>query len=126
MTPLRLKTIALALLLPLLFGAGCDRSSAPPTPLSAAELPAAFTKAFGKAKPEVKEVADRIAAAVQAQDYSNAFNDLNSLIGKPNLTKEQVSVMSRGLQTVNTLLQEAQAKGDAKAAETIRVYNRNK
>lgn len=123
---LRLKTLLLVLLLPLLFGLGCDRSSAPPSPLSAAEMPAIFTKAFGKAKPEVKAVADQIVAAVQAQDYSTAFNGLNSFVGKGNLTKEQTEVTSRALLTVNNLLQEAQAKGDAKAAETIKVYHSTK
>jgi hypothetical protein len=121
-----LKRSAFALVLALGFGVGCDRASAPPTPLSAAEFPTAFANAFSKAKPEVKEVADQIVAAVQAQDYSKAFNGLQSLVGLPDLTKEQISVSSRGLLTVNTLLQAAQAQGDAKAAETIRVYNANK
>jgi hypothetical protein len=125
-TVFRKKTAAFALLLPLLFGLGCDRSSAPPSPLPAAEMPAAFGKAFSKAKPELKSVADQIVAAVQAQDYSTAFNALNSIMGKGNMTKEQVDVTSRALLTVNNLLQEAQAKGDAKAAETRKTYNATK
>ena len=126
MTLLRLKTLAFAVLLPLLFGLGCDRSSAPPAPLSAAEMPAAFNKAFTKAKPEVKGVADQIVAAVQAQDYSTAFNALTSIVGNGSLTKEQSQVISRALLTVNNLLQEAQAKGDTKAAETIKTYHSTK
>lgn len=120
------KAFLAVLLVPLFFALGCDRSSAPPTALPVAELPTAFTKAFAKAKPEVNGVADQIVAAVQAQDYSTAFNALNSLIGKGNMTKEQVDVTSRALLTVNNLLQEAQAKGDAKAAETIKIYRETK
>lgn len=126
MTHLRIKIIGLALLLPLLFGVGCDRSSAPPTPLAVEELPAAFEKAFSKAKPEAKELANQIVAAVQAKDYSKAFLDLQTLTGLPALTKEQMSVTSRALLTVNTLLQAAQAQGDAKAAETIQFHRATK
>jgi hypothetical protein len=126
MKHLCIKVTGLGLFVSLLFGPGCDRTSSSPTPLSAEEMPAAFAKAFSQAKPEVKEVADQVVAAVQAQDYSKAFNGLQSLVGRPNLSKDQVSVTTRGLLTVNTLLQAAQAKGDAKAAETIRVYNKNK
>jgi len=126
MTHLRLKTIAFALLVPLMFGLGCDRSSSSPTPLAVEELPAAFGRAFSKAKPDAKEVADQIVAAVQAQDFSKAFNGLQSLVGKPDMTKEQVSITTRALLTVNAQLQAAQAKGDAKAAKTLNNYRSTK
>jgi hypothetical protein len=116
----------LALILALGFGVGCDRSNTPPTPLSAAEFPAAFEKAFSKAQPEAKDVANQVVAAVQAQDYSKAFNGLHAIAGRSDLTKEQVSVTTRALMTVSTLLQEAQAKGDAKATETIKTYHSTK
>lgn len=123
---LRTKRSTFALVLALGFGVGCDRSSAPPTPLPSAEFPAAFEKVFSKAKPETKDVVNQIVASVQAQDYSKAFLGLQTLASRPDLTKEQVSVTTRGLLTVNTLLQAAQAQGDAKAAETIKVYNSKK
>lgn len=126
MTSLCTKIIGLTLLLPLLLGAGCDRSSAPPVPLAMEEFPAAFDKVFGKANPEAKELANQIVASMQAKDYSKAFQGLQSLLGRPDLTKEQASIMSRGLLTVNTLLQAAQAQGDAKAAQTIKVYQQTK
>ena len=120
------KSIIPLLLLPLFFGFGCNRDSAPPAPLSVAEFPAVFANAFGKAKPEIKEVSDQVVAAVQAQDYPKAFNALQSLVGRAGLTKEQSSVTGRALLTVNNLLQEAQAKGDAKAAEAVKIYRSTK
>lgn len=126
MAHLRKKIIELAFLLPLLFGVGCDRSSVPPTPLSEAELPAAMAKAFEKAKPEAKDLANQIVAAVQAKDYSKAFLGLQTLTGLPALNKQQVGVAASALLTVNNLLQAAQAQGDAKAAETINVYRSTK
>lgn len=113
----------LALLIPL---AGCSRTVPPPTPLSEAELPAAMEKAFSKAKPDIKELATQVVTAVQAKEYSKAFQSMQVLTTKPGLTKEQVSVASRATLTVNELLQAAQAQGDQKATQTLKVYRRDK
>ena len=122
----RLKINGLFFLLPLLLALGCDHSSAPPAPLAVEEIPGAFEKAFAKAKPEAKDLANQIVAAVKAKDYSKAFLDLQALTALPALSKEQITVASSTLLTVNTLLQDAQAQGDAKAAETIKVYRSTK
>lgn len=126
MKHLRINLVGLALLLPLLFGVACDRSSAPPTALAVEELPATFEKVFAKAKPETKEITSQIVAAVQAKDYSKAFQGLQNLTTQATLTKEQSSVISGALLTVNNLLQAAQAQGDAKAAETIQYHRATK
>ena len=114
------------LLFALMLGMGCNRQVAPPTPLPIEQLPLALQKAFSKAKPDVKDLANEVAAALQAPDYGKAFNGLQNLLGKPGLTKEQVNVTTRGSLTVNTLLQSAQASGDAKAAQTLKAYRINK
>lgn len=121
-----MKKITLALLLVLAAGFGCNRTSPPPTPLSAEELPAAMHKAFGNAKPDTKDLAAQVVSSVQAQDYSKAFAAIQSLAGAPDLTREQSTVASRAMLTVNELLQAAQAKGDQKAAQTINTYRRDK
>ena len=126
MISLRIKLIGLAMLFPLLFGAGCDRSSAPPAPVAEAEIPAAFEKAFAKAKPDAKELASQIVASVQAKDYSKAFAGLQTLTTLAALTKQQMNLASSALLTVNNLLQAAQAQGDAKAAETIQYHRATK
>ncbi|NOS69542.1 MAG: hypothetical protein HOP33_06400 [Verrucomicrobia bacterium] len=105
---------------------GCDKTSTPPPSLTAAEIPAAFEKAFAKSKPEVKEVATQVVTALQAKDYPNAFQGVQSLGALPSLTKQQASVISSALVTVNALMQEAQAQGDAKAAQAIQHYKANK
>ena len=121
-----LKQTALALILLMLGAAGCDKGSTLQTPLPVAELPAAFGKAFSKAKPEIKGLADQVVKDVQAQDYPKAFQDIQSLAAQLNLTKEQSSAIGRATLTINELLQAAQAKGDEKAAATIENYRRNK
>lgn len=83
-------------------------------------------KAFAKAKPEAKDLAAQVVAAVQAKDYSKAYLTIQTLAGKPGLTKEQLSVTSRGMLTVSELLQAAQTQGDQKAAQTLKTYRLDK
>lgn len=116
----------LAVLLGLTFGTGCNRSSPPPTPLSAQEMPAALEKAFSKAKPNIKDIANQVVAFVRAEDYSKAFLAIQNLAIQPGLTKDQVSVTSRATITVNSLLQAAESKGDKKAAQTLQTYRGDK
>jgi len=126
MRPLHLRNIALSLLLGLTFGLGCNRSTPPPAPLTEQELPSALEQAFSKAKPEIKDLAAQVVAAVQARDYSKAFRAVQSLAGQPGLTKAQMSVTSRATLTVNSLLQAAETRGDQKAARTLKTYREDK
>jgi hypothetical protein len=126
MKALNLGSVALALLLSLTFGAGCNRSTPPPTPLPVQEMPAALEKAFSKAKPEIKDLASQVVAAVQAQDYPKAFQAVQNLANQPGLTKNQGLVASRAALTVNDLLQAAETKGDKKAAQTLKNYRVDK
>jgi hypothetical protein len=120
------KGITVALLFVLTLGVGCNRTSPPLAPLSAEELPAALEKAFSKAKPDAKDLANQVVASVQAQDYSKAFLAIQSLASRPGLTKDQLSVTSRATLTLNSLLQAAQTKGDPQAAQTLKTYRRDK
>jgi len=126
MKPLNLGRVAFAVLLGLALGVGCNRSSPPPTPLTEQELPAALQKAFRTAKPEIKDLANAVVAAVQAQDFAKAFLTIQNLANRPGLTKEQASVTSRATLTVSGLLQTAGTKGDQKAAQTLETYRKDK
>ncbi len=111
----------------LLLGAvGCSKSGSSLEPLAIEQLPSALEKAFGKAKPGVKELADQVIASVKAQDYPRAHQGLQNLSVAPGLTKEQTSVAARGVLTINSLLQSAEAKGDQKAAATLENYRKTK
>lgn len=118
-----LLRISFALLFVLLAGSSCDRASKPLPPLPLDQLPAALEKAFSKAETDTKDLAGSAAASVRAQDYAKAYPDLQNLAGKPNLSREQADVTTRGSLTVHQALQEAQEKGDAAAAQTLQ-YNR--
>ena len=115
-----------ALLALLVAAVGCNRSAPPPTALTEAELPSALETAFSKAKPDIKDLATQVVAAVQAKEYAKAFQSMQALSAKTGLTKEQINVISRATLTVNDLLQAAQAQGDKKAAQTIKRYQTDK
>jgi hypothetical protein len=120
------KATHLAFLFVLTVGVGCNRNHPPPAPLTVEELPGALEKAFTAAKPQAKELATQVVTSVQAKDYSKAFWGIQTLAGAPDLTKDQVKVTARATLTISSLLQSAQAQGDAKAAATLKQYHDNK
>src|SRR6266550_886014 len=127
MTRIRMIKFAIALLVAPLLGFGCNRSaSAPPAPLPIDQVPAALQKAFGNAKPENKDLVNQVVATLQAQDFSKAFYQVQNLASMSGLNREQQSVTSRAVLTLNALLQSAQSKGDVQAAETLKTYRVNK
>lgn len=110
----------------LALGTGCDRPSAPPTPVPLGELPAALEKAFQSAAAEPRAVADQAVAAVRAQDYAKAFLSLQSLNGQPGLTKEQTLLVLRGTLALREQLQSAQAQGNTQAQEVLKYEHMNR
>ena len=116
-----------ALLFILLFSFGCRKETlAPPEPLAVDQLPSAMEKAFSNAKPPAKDLATQVVASVQAQDYSKAFLDIQSLSASPDLTKEQSSITTRAMMTINGLLKSAVTKGDEKSATALKRYQMTK
>src|ERR1041385_5072770 len=120
------KSYLMAVLLSAL-AVACSQEVSAPTPLAIEQVPDALQKSFKKGKPEAKDLVNQIVTSLQAQDYSKAYLDLQSLGGQSGLNKEQQSVASRSALTVNGLLQQAaQTKGDTKAAQTLNNYRINK
>jgi len=118
--------ILLCLLCVALGAAGCNQNSAPPPPLSVEQLPPALEKAFAPAPAGRKDLAAEIGAAVKAAEYPEAFAGLQALAGAGELTKEQNSVVTRGMLTMNGLLQSEQAQGDTQAATALQDFRRSK
>ncbi len=117
-----IKGLAFVLLLAWVFSVACSRDNTPPPPLAAEQLPAEFAKAFAKAPPSLKELAARVSSAVQAKDLLAAHEAIQVLCAAPEATKAQRTLADRAFLTITDLLKSAQAQGDEKAAETLRVY----
>jgi hypothetical protein len=120
---MKFRTLLLAALVSV---AGCDRSRGPPPPLAIEQVPSVLQKAFTKAKPEAKDLVDQIVGALAAKDFSKAYLGFQALLAQSGLNKDQQSVASRGMLSVNGMLQEAQSKGDTHAADTLKAYRFNK
>src|SRR5215510_12341786 len=65
------------LLLAMLTALKCrDSASTPPAPVALEQLPTLLEAAFAKAKPELKDLSSQAIAAIQGQNYPNAYLDL--------------------------------------------------
>jgi hypothetical protein len=126
MNSFRISNILFPLLMVLLAGSGCDKSSKPLPPLPLDQLPAALEKAFTQGEAETKELAGSVVASVRSQDYAKASASLQALLGRPNLTREQKDVTARGMITVHNALEAAQASGDTSAAQTLQTLQHDK
>src|SRR5438477_3936 len=120
------SVIGLTWVLGLVLVVGCSKDTPPPAQLAVQDLPATFGKAFANAKPQPKELAGQVAAAVQTNGYAQAYSHLQALSGSLELTKEQSSLVGRAMLTVNSLLQSAAAKGDDTAAQAVKIYRSQK
>lgn len=108
-------------------GLGCRKEAGPPAPLAAEQIPAEFAQGFKDAKPEVKEIADRVVKALEAKDYPAAHQAVQDLTMSPAASKAQQLLATRAFLTVTTLLQTAaQTQGDEKAAEALKLYQSTK
>lgn len=115
------------MLLAVVVGAGCDRSVPPPTPYSDAEVAGEIEKAFTADKPAgTKALATEITTALQAKNFSKAFEAVQKLSIMEGLSQEQGMVAARATLTISALLQNAQAQGDPQAAQTLEHYMRTK
>lgn len=117
-----IKRVFLLLLVACLAGFGCRRTAEAPAPLAAESIPAEFAKGFTKAKPQVKELSERVVAALQTNDFAGAYLATQELCAAPGASKAQKELAARALLTVAGLLQNAQQQGDRQAAEALQFH----
>ncbi len=96
------------------------RQGGPPAPLPLDQLPTALNQAFSKARPELKELAERAGASVQNHEPAKALLVVEGLCATPDLTPSQREVATRAMVALTQELNAAQARGDKEAAELLR------
>jgi len=64
------------------------------------DIPTAMKAAFESSPPEIRNLADRAVAAIEAKQYPLAYNDLETLKLTPELSQKQRAVVERAMLTV--------------------------
>jgi len=105
-----------------LLAAGCGRSSAPPPPLAAGQIPAELRRVFDQSRPDFRASAGRIISALGTNDYVAAYLEAQQLCALPDETPEQRTAGARVLLGLTALLQTAQAQGDPMATEALKLH----
>jgi hypothetical protein len=104
----------------------CGSKEEAPPPVAIEEVPETIAAAFQSAEAEVRQVVNETVAAIQGQDDSRAFLQLQMLCDRPDLTPEQRAVASAGMVAVNLRLQEAAAAGNKEAAQVLELHRSRK
>jgi hypothetical protein len=117
----RLSAISLVTCVAILGAIGCGKDPGPPPPLALEQIPVEMQKAFDNAEPEAKESVGRLTSALETKDYPVAYEEVQALCNLPGESKEQRVLAARALLTITGLLQTAQAQGDERAANALKL-----
>ena len=110
-----------------LLGAGCSKSSqSSVSAVPVEQAPAAIETAFRDAPTEVKQQATEAVTALQSQNDSAAFVQLQNLSGRSDLTAEQRKAAVASWMAVNARLQQSAANGNNAAQELLEKYKATK
>ena len=105
-----------------LLSPGCAKEPTPPAPLAVEQIPAAMDAEFQIATPEIRDAAAGMVAAVKQNELPTAFDKLQELSSRGDLSPAQRATASRAMMGVAQSLQNAASNGDAKAAEALHRY----
>jgi len=108
-----------------IIAAGCKKDGNRAT-LTPEQIPAAVQNAFKDATPDVKTLADEVAASLQNKEEPRAFGELQVLSSRPDLTPEQREAAVRAIHALNIQLALAAARGDKNAEEMLQQYRATK
>ena len=103
--------------------AGCSKSGfGASSALDPAKVPKEVSQAFAKSPEEAQQAASNCVAALQDQDTTAAFAQLQKLKAQNDLTPQQRAIVVKAMQTTFKQLQTAADHGDAKAETAIHQY----
>jgi hypothetical protein len=103
--------------------AGCHRASVEaPTPLTVPQTAPALQEAFANADKDLQNEASQCIAAMQKNNWPEAFALLRRLRARTDLTREERAALMRVQQTTVLQLNEAATKGDDNAAAALSDY----
>ena len=121
-----IKAAAFTAALLVFISIGCKEKTEAPAPLPIAQAPQAMEAAFKDAKPELKKKADAAIAALKDKKIDTALVLLQDLSVLPELTAKQRDAATGSMLAANVELKTAAEKGDAQAAELMKVRRMSK
>ncbi len=119
-----LFAVALALAIPTI--SGCDREARQPKALTTTEVSGGAPAAFKDAPPAVKQLVTELSDAIAKQDFTTAWERLQTLNARPGLTDAQKEFVASGITSVGAEMQKAETTGNEAAQETLRIHRANK
>jgi hypothetical protein len=105
----------------LVFASACSKKTSTSV-LQPAEVPAALDQAFAKAAGEAQQAATESATAVQNNDPATAFETLQKLSSRPDLTPEQRATTARAMAASFKQLRSAAEGGNTRAQAVMQHY----
>ena len=124
--PVPVLVLALASALATAAISGCDQGARQPKTLTPTEVSGGAPAAFKDAPPAVKQLALEIADAITKQDFTTAWERLQSLNARPGLTDAQKEFVASGIASVGAEMQKAETTGNEAAQEALRIHRANK
>ena len=97
-----------------------------PVAITPEQIPNTVQTAFKGAAPEVESLANDVAASLQNKEEPKAFEQLQALSWRPDLTPEQREAAMRAMRALNEQFAAAAAKGDKTAEEMLQKYRATK
>lgn len=117
--------IALLAALGLALLTGCSKEQPLPE-IDTAQIVAGAPEAFQGAPADVQKLAAEVAEAINAQDFTTAWERLQTLNGTPNLTEAQKEFVASSIATVGAEVNKAEESGNEAAQEALRIHRANK
>jgi hypothetical protein len=102
--------------------AGCSKSGTSPADMEPAKVSMAVSRAFEKSAGETKQAAEICVNSLEKQDAPTAFQELQKMNQKSDLTPEQRAVVTKAMQATFKQLQSAAEQGNASAQAVMNNY----
>jgi hypothetical protein len=109
----------------MILSAGCGQSEQPKE-ITTGDIPTESQNLFAKAAPELKELATKAVAALQAQDWPAAWVAFQTMGERKDLTPEQRQFVASSIMTVGAEMQKASAQGDERAQAIQQLHSISK
>jgi len=100
----------------------CKKKPAALAPVPVEQVPATIEQAFKQATPETGAAATDVTVALREGDEVKAFEDLQTLSKRRDLTAEQREAVTRSWLSMIEQLRAAAARGNKKAEEALEHY----